>query len=814
MVNLDFFKIVFLLLLLILISDSSSGQSAMKGKEFWLGFLQNNESESNVKLVVTISSEVNTSGTVSIPLQSWESNFSVTAGGSVSINIPTPLGENTTSGVIQNKGIKIISNDDVTVFVTNYAGFTSDASYVIPKQSLRSEYIVLTYNAYSSWPNDMLIVAATDNTIIDIIPSVNTINGNASGVEFSITLNAGQTYLLKSSNGTDISGTQIKAKELCNPFAVFSGAKIANIPTNCVAADHIFHQMLPVDYWGKNYLVTPLNGFYSLRMIASEDNTAITINGVPLTTLNKGNYFTLNNQNGTKQITSEKPLMVAQFLQGSDCSGSGDPAMTILAPGDRKYTKVNFSTLTLSNINNHYLNVVVETLYKDYVIFNGNNIGAGFIPFPSSNSYSYQQIEINPGYHSLEGDSGIIANVFGTGGWNSYFFTVGYKEEDSNHDFTFETPVCAGIPVTFYAQGSGISSCYWDFGDGSNETGESVQHNYALPGTYNVTLIFGKGSSCSDTITKIIEVPLAPLVDVIKDTAICGNTPIIINAQGNANSFLWSTGDTTSYISTSDPGIYWLKTSNEICTTIDTIIVKQFIYPKLSLEKEISLCQNNEYELNPKGENSLKYTWSTGETSMVINVNQEGFYWVEASNYCGTVKDSTEVRIKLIPPVDAGKDTTILLGTSAQLNAIGGVKYAWNSESSLSCLNCASPNANPKVSTTYYVMLTGDNGCKSIDSVTVFVDPNLLVFVPNIFSPNGDGNNDILYIRGKGIKSINLYIYNRWGEKVFESSDLNQGWDGTFRGQQLPPSVFVFYLDAFLETNQRIIQKGDITLIR
>ncbi|MDQ3191498.1 MAG: gliding motility-associated C-terminal domain-containing protein [Bacteroidota bacterium] len=814
MINFDLLKSFFSLLLVLFSINCSWAQNAMKGKEFWLGFLQNNESEANIKLLITISSEVNTSGIVSIPLQGWSSAFTVPAGGTISVSIPAPIGENTISGVIQNKGIKITSNDSISVFAANHAGFTTDASFIIPEQNLRSEYFILTYNAYSSWPNDMLIVAGNDNTVIDIIPSVTTVNGNPAGVAFSITLNAGQTYLLKSASGMDISGTQVKGKDQCVAFAVFAGAKIANIPNNCVAADHIFNQMLPLDYFGQDYFITPVNGLFTLRILASENNTSINIDGVITTSLNAGQYYTLHNQSGAKHISSNNPFMVAQFLQGSDCSGSGDPAMAILAPIEQKYKKVNFSTLDISNITKHFVNIVVETQYSNQVLLNGNNIGSGFIAFPSAASYSYQQVEIQNGYHLIEASSGVIANVLGVGGWNSYFFSAGYKGGDINSDFTFVAPVCAGLPVTFTGSGNGVSSSYWDFGDGNTATGASVQHNYDLPGTFTVTLIIGKNSSCPDTISKTIEVPLAPIVDVVSDTTICGNASILINAEGNANSFLWSTGDTTSFIITDNPGIYWLKTSNETCTTIDTVRVHKLSHPILSLNREITFCQNSFYELNPQGDNSLKYNWSTGDTSMIINVNQEGIYWVEASNYCGSAIDSAMVKIEPAPIIYAGTDTTILLGTSAQLEAKGGSNYTWFPPIDLNCTTCPNPTASPKETTTYKVLVMGENGCYALDSVTVFIDPDLLVFIPNIFSPNGDGNNDIFYVRGKGIMSFNLMVFNRWGEKVFETTDLNHGWDGTFRGKQLPPSVFVYYLDAFLLTEQRVIKKGDITLIR
>jgi gliding motility-associated-like protein len=86
--------------------------------------------------------------------------------------------------------------------------------------------------------------------------------------------------------------------------------------------------------------------------------------------------------------------------------------------------------------------------------------------------------------------------------------------------------------------------------------------------------------------------------------------------------------------------------------------------------------------------------------------------------------------------------------------------------------------------------------------------------VPNIFSPNGDGNNDIAFVRGVGVEYLNFVIFDRWGEKVFETNDINNGWDGTFRGQKMNNGVFVYYLQATFKNGEEVTKKGDITLIR
>jgi len=98
--------------------------------------------------------------------------------------------------------------------------------------------------------------------------------------------------------------------------------------------------------------------------------------------------------------------------------------------------------------------------------------------------------------------------------------------------------------------------------------------------------------------------------------------------------------------------------------------------------------------------------------------------------------------------------------------------------------------------------------------MTVFIEFENIIWVPNIFSPNGDGSNDILFVRGKGIQSVLFFIYDRWGEKVFETTDINLGWDGTFNGEPMNKAVFVYYVEATFIDGSKATKKGDVTLIR
>ena len=161
---------------------------------------------------------------------------------------------------------------------------------------------------------------------------------------------------------------------------------------------------------------------------------------------------------------------------------------------------------------------------------------------------------------------------------------------------------------------------------------------------------------------------------------------------------------------------------------------------------------------------------------------------------------------------------------SAQVNPLSGndFTFAWSPAEGLSCTDCAEPVAIPFQTTTYTVVATDMiTGCSDSDMVTVTVDDNRSVFIPNVFSPNYDGANDVFIVYGnKGVAQINsMRIYDRWGEMVFENTDLQpddpeQGWDGMFRDQPMNPGVFVYVIEVLFVDGKTSQYSGDVTLVK
>ena len=177
--------------------------------------------------------------------------------------------------------------------------------------------------------------------------------------------------------------------------------------------------------------------------------------------------------------------------------------------------------------------------------------------------------------------------------------------------------------------------------------------------------------------------------------------------------------------------------------------------------------------------------------------------------------------------VNAGEDKTIRLGESTQLTATpsnnqGNATFIWKApyDSTLSCTRCATPVSKPLFTITYVVTATDSAGCTATDDVKVTVLKNGQIFIPTAFSPNADGTNDKLRVRGKeGIKVKSYKIYDRWGELIYEARDFlindeNAGWDGTFNGQPMNQGTFVWFVEAqFLDGSIESF-KGNTTLLR
>jgi gliding motility-associated-like protein len=217
------------------------------------------------------------------------------------------------------------------------------------------------------------------------------------------------------------------------------------------------------------------------------------------------------------------------------------------------------------------------------------------------------------------------------------------------------------------------------------------------------------------------------------------------------------------------------------------------------------------------------YQWSPVTGDSVLSNLSPGVYSLTATDPTGC-KDTLSFTITQPLPVTLNvspADTTIKEGDPVAVTSVlapyptGSVSYSWTPTQGLSCANCADPIFNSTAGEYQYTLVTRYNGvCSISDTIRVKVYSLHRIYVPNAFTPNGDGVNDIFYVFPIGVKYIDLRIFDRWGEKVFESEDETRGWDGKYRSSIQEPGVYVYVLDVIFNDGYTVHDKGSITLIR
>lgn len=249
--------------------------------------------------------------------------------------------------------------------------------------------------------------------------------------------------------------------------------------------------------------------------------------------------------------------------------------------------------------------------------------------------------------------------------------------------------------------------------------------------------------------------------------------------------------------------------------------------PAAPTASSINICSNSDGTLTATAPGG-NYEWfdaptggtllSTGAsyTTPILTVNTT--YYVQTTiNGCVSPRTPVSVSIAPLPVFTITGGGKINIGESTTLSVIPGVSgttYSWSPPFGLSCIFCQSTVASPTASTWYYVTVTNAGGCKIVDSVFVEVDPSTNIYIPNIFSPNNDGNNDIYLVNGKGVDLFQLQIFNRWGQLIFESKDIDKGWDGTKNGKELNQGTFVYKLNVTFYDGGKVEKTGNITLVR
>lgn len=360
-------------------------------------------------------------------------------------------------------------------------------------------------------------------------------------------------------------------------------------------------------------------------------------------------------------------------------------------------------------------------------------------------------------------------------------------------------------------------------------TGDTITVTPASTTTYTAEVTLCDGTVVTDDVTVTVTTPYDVAVDV--QQIVCngaGNAWIDVDVTGNTNpvTYTWSTGATTDSIGGLGPGTYTI-TIQEIggCAWVEVIDITE--PPLLTLDTVLTIdvtCfggSDGYVELNPGGGVQpylFSYDGVNWQTDSLFPAMEAGIYAFIVKDAYGCETTFSNVIINQPPPitVDAGPDQTIAYGSFVVLEASTTtpsiVLITWTPPDNLSCTDCMQPIADPAFNTTYYITITDADGCTAIDSVNVFVDIDFNV--PNAFTPNGDGLNDVFNIVTDLLISYEIHIYNRWGGLVFHSEDIDIGWDGDLKGIPQEIGVYTYLIRSTTTLNTEITKSGTITLLR
>jgi gliding motility-associated-like protein len=352
-----------------------------------------------------------------------------------------------------------------------------------------------------------------------------------------------------------------------------------------------------------------------------------------------------------------------------------------------------------------------------------------------------------------------------------------------------------------------------------------------VPTTYYVTFTDAFGCQGDDSVR--VNVKSFVTLEAGNDTTICRTDSILLRPFSDGLYYSWSPPGPLSNPAIKNPvakplstTVFYVTSSIGKCNTTDSIRVRVVPYPTVVASNDTLICFLGSAQLQASGGSS--YAWLPPaylNNNFIANPFASGLpatvrYVVYVRDTLGCPKPSTDTVLVTVYPriiADAGPaDTSIVEGEPLLLRATGSDNYLWSPPLYLTNPGISSPVASPPGNIKYTVTVSNDAGCFDTDTILVkvfFVEPGF--YIPNSFTPNGDGRNDVFRPILLGMKSLNRFaIYNRWGQMLFSTTTIGQGWNGSFAGKPQDSATYVWYVEGVDYKNRLIKKKGTMMLLR
>ena len=418
-------------------------------------------------------------------------------------------------------------------------------------------------------------------------------------------------------------------------------------------------------------------------------------------------------------------------------------------------------------------------------------------------TYTWQDGTDNPFYTVVEAGEYWVEVDLGTGCMILDSIQIDYTPIES-FSLGSDTTLC---PMETITVGQILNNATYTWQDGTSQAFYTIDE----AGDYWMTAVSDNGCFQSDTIS--VEFVELPNYSLGEDITFCVGDTITIGQELIGALYSWSDGTTTPFLSVETAGTYWLEvTTSDGCTLTDEINVFTTSSEEFNIGNDTTLCLGDELVVGIEFPGAI-YTWQDGSFDSLYLINQEGVYWLNVELASCNFSDTILVDFFLPENLELGNDTTICEDEPIVLEAWQlGANYVWQDSTTL-------PYFEVNTTGLYSVQLSS-NGCEYRDSVFVTaLDCTICnVYIPNAFSPNGDGINDYFETYSNcNFQNYNLKIFDRWGEFVFEGKTESSRWDGTFKGKEMQTGLYVYLLEFTYANGQdfnKHVQSGGVTLLK
>jgi gliding motility-associated-like protein len=745
----------------------SAQSTSNKGRDFWLGYMAHFEgTKSQMNLYVTSDRNATVSVTVGTLAPS---TYPVTANKVTVIPVSPQQAYVSSTEIIEQKAIHVTSDVPVVVYSHIYFTNKSAATLVLPNNTLGRSYYAISYDQHQPNANQatsqLMVVALEDNTTIEITPTVATVGGKPAGVPFSPPrpLMKGEVYQVRTLQ--DLTGTKVESIDVglgsCKRIAVFSGSSWTAVPLTCpgtISGDNLYQQLYPISAWGKNFVTAPFKSRLAgdvFRVMASEDNTTISINGTSVNK-NKGQFYEFESKL-PNYVSADKPILFAQYAKTQSCDGvQADPEMTLVNPVEQTLKDITLYSSKDFQISRHYINVTMRA--EDTATFRLDGKRIPFLPIAANPLYAYAQNDVVQGNHTLKADSGFNAVAYGFGQVESYGYSAGANVNNLVQNITvLSDSICDGRNIRF--KGFAIYeplAWKWYFGDGQTSTQQNPSHVFPAAGTYTVSLVTTKsnGNDCNSQDSTYIEVEVFPNPAVgFSYTTVCTNDSTRFLDETKLTTgekilgYRWDFGDGTTSNKQSPahlfktPGTYTVRlsiTNQNFCVSEASRELTIYAPPKAAFtapevcDQEAMAFQN---ATTLAQGNLARWVWDFGDGSQSAEQQPQHTY-TKPGTYTVKLKavsdqgcaDSVQVNVRVNPkPVAAFNLPDICIKDDAAFQnqstlASGTMTYLWDfGDGTTSTLR--EPRHKYKAEGVYTVNLvvTSEKGCQDMVSNTYTV---------------------------------------------------------------------------------------------